>query len=153
MKQILIVDDDVMVLRKMEELVKSLVEDKGTIEFLTATSAVEAFEIISQCHIDLLITDYSMPVLDGLELISQLHDRLEMRKVLLTFSLPGFCDRMKIQESGVDEVFLKPIDEFSLKKVLHRCLWTSRTIHERDLKSNSKNSKKIRTQRCAVSEN
>ncbi|MCG3113297.1 MAG: response regulator [Candidatus Manganitrophus sp. SB1] len=152
MKQILIVDDDVTVLRRTEELVSSLVEDKGAVEILTASLGVEALGIMSYSRIDLLITDYSMPVLDGLELIAQLHDRLEMRKVLLTFSLPGIRDRMRIAEVGVDEIFLKPVDEFRLKKVLHRCLWTSRTINERGV-SNSENSRKNRIRRRTKSEN
>lgn len=151
MKRILIVDDNVTILRKTEELLNSLV--KGAVEILTATSGIEALRIISHCDIDLLITDYSMPHLNGLELIGELHNRLEIRKVLLTFSLAGFRDCAKIAEAGVGEILLKPVDEFRLKKVLNRYLWKNRISEAGRGKNDSENGKKNWTGRQPKSDN
>lgn len=124
MKRILIVDDDMNVLRKTKELVRSLLEElqNHRIEIITATSGGEAFGIMSQSEVDLLITDYSMPDLNGLELIANLREKLEMRKVLLTFSELQIKDRMKLAAEGVDEILHKPVDERRLKDILERFL-------------------------------
>lgn len=127
MKRILIVDDDVMLLKKMEELVRSILEELGreTVDILTARSGAEALGIISHTEIQMLLTDYSMPDLSGLDLIAELKERPEMKKVLVTFS-PIHLTEMR--QKGADEVLLKPVDDVRLREVLDRFLWPLHSV-------------------------
>jgi DNA-binding response OmpR family regulator len=63
-----------------------------------------------------------MPDVSGLELVGLLHDRPDMKKVLLTFSRIEMKDRVKIAEAGIDEIITKPVDETRLKGILDRFL-------------------------------
>ena len=62
-KSILIVDDN----RTNLILLKSLLQDEGYTETLTAISAFEAYEILENNAIDLIILDIIMPEINGLE--------------------------------------------------------------------------------------
>jgi CheY-like chemotaxis protein len=125
MKRILIVDDDKVILGRMVDLVRSLIEElnKGPVEILAASSGSKAYGIIeSTFPVDLLITDNAMPNMSGIDLIRLLGDRLEMRKVLLSFGPLEVQNRVKIASAGADEVLLKPVDETRLKEILDRFL-------------------------------
>lgn len=124
MKRILIIDDDVSILGSLERLVRSLVRElnKGIVEILTATSGPEGLEIISEHKIDLLLTDNSMPIMSGIDLIRNLSTELEIKKVLITFGPLEVQDNVMIAYAGADGVLLKPIDEDRLKKLLKKFL-------------------------------
>lgn len=124
MKRILIIDDDVSILGGLERLVRSLVGElnKGIVEILTATSGSEGLEIIREHKIDLLLTDNSMPIMSGIDLIRILSSELEIKKVLITFGRLEVQDHVMIAYAGADGVLLKPIDEDRLKKLLKKFL-------------------------------
>lgn len=123
-KRILIIDDDVGILRLLEELVQSLIEElnKGVVEILTATSGPEGLDIISKHNIDILLTDNSMPLMSGIDLIRILSSELQIKKVLMTFGALEVQDRVMIAYAGADEILPKPIDEDRLKKLLRKFL-------------------------------
>ncbi len=66
-KTILVADDESHILH-----VVSLKLRNAGFKVLTARDGQEALEMAQQNHPDLLITDYSMPQLSGLELCQQL---------------------------------------------------------------------------------
>lgn len=124
MKRILIVDDGVAILKKMVELTGVILKDlnKESTEVLAVASGIEALGLIRCSEIHLLITDYSMPEINGVELIRELRDRSEMKKVLITFGPISRKDRTELAKDGVDEILLKPVDENQLKNILNRSL-------------------------------
>jgi CheY-like chemotaxis protein len=65
-KTVLVVDDDVIILRLVRESLSALLG----CEVETTPNAEYAFELMLRKHYDLLIFDFSMPVIDGAVLYS-----------------------------------------------------------------------------------
>ncbi len=105
-------------------ITRSLIDElnKGVVEIITATSGQEALRIIDDHKVDLLITDNIMQEMNGIELLRFLEERIDIRKVLLSFETLQTQDRVKIAYAGADEVLSKPVDEIRLRGILDRYL-------------------------------
>lgn len=125
MKTILIVDDDQNILIVLRELVRislrgSHIEPE---EILTAASGEDAIRIINERHVDLLLTDYHMPGMNGFDLIRLLLGRpVHMAKVLMSSDSLCIEEIVRSGPEGVDAVIEKPIDRMTLKQILHKLL-------------------------------
>ncbi len=71
MIRILCVDDDVLSL----DLAKAFLEDSGELVLDTTTSGQEALNMMAAKRYDAIISDYSMPSMDGLELLKKVRHR------------------------------------------------------------------------------
>lgn len=71
MIRILCVDDDVLSL----DLAKAFLEDSGELELDTATSGLEALNMMASKRYDAIVSDYGMPTMDGLELLRRVRHR------------------------------------------------------------------------------
>jgi two-component system response regulator AtoC len=119
-KRILAVDDDGLVRRSLEILLREAGYDPTI-----AASGQEALGFLVQRHFDLLITDMRMPGMDGLQVIRAVRDYCleKKRPPIPEIVLTAYNDE-RVRESadrlGVKEFILKPfkIDEFL--KVLER---------------------------------
>jgi CheY-like chemotaxis protein len=125
MKTILIVDDDQNILIVLSELVRISLRGSHVepVEIMTAASGEDAIRIINGRNVDLLLTDYHMPGMNGFDLIrSLLGSPIHMAKVLMS------SDRLYIEElvrsglEGIDAIVEKPIDRMTLKQILHKLL-------------------------------
>jgi CheY-like chemotaxis protein len=105
--QVLLVDDnrDGLMARK------SLLQEQGFV-ITTATNGEEAFEALSNTPFDLMITDFRMPKMNGIELIRQAKASQPTLPVIL---LSGFVDTLGFDEksSGADVVISKGNNEIS----------------------------------------
>ena len=110
-KRILVVDDDRLI---MSLLVAGLEEADEAYTVTTAFSAKEALAKLGQEDFALVMTDYQMPDMNGLELIEQIR-RLspEIPIVLMSAHPPEVMEEMvgKIQADGYLE---KPISIYKL---------------------------------------
>jgi CheY-like chemotaxis protein len=79
--RILLVDDEAHILRVM-----SMWLGRHGYDILEASHGGRALEILEHEHVDLIITDMNMPVVDGLELIRAVRERrgLDVPVLLLT---------------------------------------------------------------------
>src|SRR4051812_22229565 len=85
---ILLVDDEEMVLNS----IKSFFAMEGDYKLLTFTSPCKALEELDRSprHIDLVISDYLMPEMDGITFLAKVKERLPMvPRILLT----GYADK------------------------------------------------------------
>ena len=99
--RILLVDDNKLGLIAR----KSVLEDLGY-RITTATEGQEAFERFSREKFDLVITDYKMPKMNGIELIERIRDRgVEIPIILIS----GYADGLGMTEAntGADVVIPK----------------------------------------------
>ena len=98
-RTVMVVDDDSMML---EVIVRIL--QRENYELLTAASGPEALTVASRHSgtIDLLVTDYVMPDMQGRELAEKLRDRYKGVKVLYQtgFSDMLFEDRVELEEGA-----------------------------------------------------
>jgi CheY-like chemotaxis protein len=88
---------------------RSVLQELGY-KITTAGSASEALETFSGGHFDLLVTDYRMPRMNGIELIQRIRKQKEELPVIL---LSGVADTLGLTESntGADVVIQKSANE------------------------------------------
>lgn len=115
--RILLVDDNANGLAAR----KSILEELGH-KVLTSTSGADALDQFAAHAIDLVVTDYKMPRMDGLELISRLRGQAPGLPIVL---LSGFADALGLGEAstGADVVLQKSSNEVShLVRAVNRLL-------------------------------
>ncbi|MFP4345405.1 MAG: response regulator [Anaerolineales bacterium] len=119
MARILVVEDDAI----MRPTLRDLLQLEGH-TVLTATDGLEALAILGDTQIDLVITDFAMPQLDGLGLVSALRadPRLSSLPVIMftASGTPGVCDAAF--EAGANEFLLRPITPQHLFTSVQRLL-------------------------------
>jgi CheY-like chemotaxis protein len=88
---------------------KSLLEEQGFV-ITTATNGEEAFEAFSKGKFDLLITDFRMPKMNGIELIRRIRPLNPGLGIIL---LSGFADALGLdpKSTGADIVINKGANE------------------------------------------
>lgn len=111
-KRIVIADDEAHILRVM-----SMKLTNAGYEVLTAVDGEEALELCAREHPDLLITDYQMPVMSGLELCKQLRSDDQTRNIpAIMLTARGFdIEPSDMVAAGITAVLAKP---FSPREVL-----------------------------------
>lgn len=119
--QILLVDDNEVGLGAR----KTLLEEQGY-SVTTATSAEAAIELFRRRAFDLVITDFRMPGMNGIELIHQIRGEKPEVPIIL---LSGFVQPLGLTEqaTGADAVLAKSANEVSqLLRVVAKLLRRSR---------------------------
>jgi len=104
---ILIVDDNKLGVSAR----KSVLEELGH-KCVTASNGVDALELFAGRTFDLVVTDYKMPRMDGLELIKGIRRQTPEVPVIL---ISGFVDSLGLSEenTGADVVIMKSANEVS----------------------------------------
>ncbi len=77
-KTILIVED----MAPMRELLKSILRNKGCNQIFAAEDGLEALKYLNSHYIDLVISDWIMPKMDGLELLKSIRGNDELKGIL-----------------------------------------------------------------------
>jgi CheY-like chemotaxis protein len=114
--KILVVDDNPTILQL---LVKSL-EKCG--ELITATDGADALMKAIEVKPDLIVSDYSMPVMDGRALFEKLRARKETQNIPFCFlaSQKEIDEHLRMVVDGVEEYFVKPFFVRELGERAHR---------------------------------
>ena len=116
---ILIVDDALINIGMLEDILIDLGYDT-----LTATSAAEATNILTEKLPDMVLLDYDMPKMDGCEVIKKIRENEETEGLKVVF-LTGISDRehissvMKFNPNGY---LLKPINNKTLLSAIEATL-------------------------------
>lgn len=113
-RRILIVDDEANQRLMVEQALRALAFD-WTIS--TAASGQEALESLALHPPDLIITDYHMPIMNGLELIARVRERrIPSRIILITaYSSPELYDAA--QKLQIDHYLTKPVPLTLLRRI------------------------------------
>ena len=112
MTNILIVDDETVALRILQYTL-----NKQGYSVQTASSGDEALRLASQTTFELMILDISMPMMDGVELLTELRQLSETANtpiIMLTASSQDE-DRVRAENAGANLYMTKP---FSSQKIL-----------------------------------
>lgn len=113
----LIVDDS----RAMQVIVQRLLEKAGysDVEFKSASSGMEALEIMTRWHPDLVITDWHMPGMSGLELLQTLNQLGNKgTKVGFVTTETGPKQVEQAMQNGASFVVHKPCKEEELRQAV-----------------------------------
>ncbi|MGB2033185.1 MAG: response regulator [Pseudomonadales bacterium] len=108
---ILIVDDEVRILNALKRLLRG-----EAYQVATASSAEEALEVLDQQKVDLVLSDYRMPVCDGLELMAKIQARhSETSRVLMSGNADFQLVIHGINEGLIEQFVEKPWVDDALK--------------------------------------
>lgn len=128
MFRILVVEDDVNTRKLMEAVLKS----NGYLT-LSAANGAEALDILDREHIDLMLVDVMMPVMDGYELTQQLRDSGSVMPILMVTAKQLPTDMKKGFLLGTDDYMVKPVDEEEMLLRIKALLWRSKIATEHKL--------------------
>ncbi len=114
---ILVVDDE----EGLREGLSGLLEDEGY-RVLCASTGEQAFEIVRQTHVDLVLTDMKMPGMNGIELLKKVRAiRQEIGVIILTGfgEIESYIEAMNF---GAMEYVSKPFKVNELKFIVQKIL-------------------------------
>jgi len=103
--RILIVDDQPSV---AETLARTLARLVDSVEVMTAANGQEALDKLSDHSVDMVITDYKMPGMTGLELIEALRKNKSQTPTMLMTGYPSSELQASARELGVGDYLVKP---------------------------------------------
>ncbi|PIQ85919.1 MAG: hypothetical protein COV74_07055 [Candidatus Omnitrophica bacterium CG11_big_fil_rev_8_21_14_0_20_45_26] len=113
-KKILVIDDDFLVLHSLKQLLQ-----KNGFEVLAVSSGEEAIQAVQQQSFDLVISDFRMPQMDGVQALARIQQEalLIYQKSMPRIMLSAYVDsplQAKAETIGVQTVIAKPfcLDEF-----------------------------------------
>lgn len=133
MKKVLIADDEILVRVGLKSAVDW--EENGYIVVAEAKNGKEAIAMFEEHSPDILITDISMPYMNGLELIQTLKEKKQSLKVIILTHYDDFSYAQEAVELGVAQYILKSqLSPDNLLKVLKK---VSKEIDESMDASNS----------------
>jgi two-component system chemotaxis response regulator CheY len=104
--KVLVVDDQ----NSVRQMTRMSLEQIGIIHIREAENGVAAMQTASQQPTDLIISDYNMPEMDGLELLRAVRGHPVIRKIPFIL-LTGRGDRelvVKAAQAGVNNYLVKP---------------------------------------------
>lgn len=132
-RRILVAEDDADLLDLLQQLIEAGV--RGA-EVLAASSGADALRIASERPVDLLVTDYSMPGMTGLELVVKLRERdPELPAILLTAFREMEVAIRAVDEARVQSFLSKPVDPQQVVRVVNGILeaWRPRPTGVRSI--------------------
>ncbi len=115
---ILIVEDEPPILRDIEYTIEALQRDYTI--YATALDGQNAIALLEQHRdsIDVLITDIHIPIINGLELISYVHQNMPGIYCIIISGYSEFEYAKKAVQLGVIDYLLKPVNESELRSLL-----------------------------------
>ncbi len=127
--RILVVDDE---LSTLERIVDMLLELSSEIEVVTATNGEEALESVFEFTPDIIITDWDMPIMNGIELIRELKVSQKTQEIPIIMAT-AFQSSERLSEAisaGAVDYIRKPIDTLELQSRVYSMLMLSRAFQD-----------------------
>ncbi|MFH1297246.1 MAG: sigma-54 dependent transcriptional regulator [Bacteroidota bacterium] len=115
--QILVVDDTQITL----EVVQRNLETRGFRVF-TANNVPEALRVLEGRTIDLVITDYKMPKVSGLELIKHIRENYKNTEVVMITGYASIEGAVNAIKAGAEEYLAKPFTDDELMRAVKKAL-------------------------------
>lgn len=114
---VLVVDDQ----REMAAVIADALVDEGYTAF-AASSGPEALEVLRNERVDAVVTDLTMPKVDGLQLLRESQRMDPSRPVILMTGFGAVDSALRAFEVGAYQYLLKPFRMETLAAVLRKAL-------------------------------
>ncbi len=117
---ILTVDDS----STMRRIIKNTLNKIGFPNVLEAANGIEALDVMAQNEIDLVVTDWNMPEMDGLTFVKTLRAKPEYKElpILMVTTEAAKEDILNALRSGVNNYVVKPFTPDTLKEKVYKLL-------------------------------
>ena len=115
--EILIVDD----FSTMRKIVKDLLTELGFSKFDEADDGSSAWPMIQSGKYDLIVSDWNMPQMTGIELLKKVRSDSELKETpfLLITAEAKRSQIIEADEAGVDGYIVKPFTAATLNEKIH----------------------------------
>lgn len=124
--RILVVDDNA----HMRRIVRTLLHGFGAREVYEAEDGAAGLELFSAHLPDILIVDWSMPIFDGIELVSMIRrPESALNPYVPIIMLTGHSEKSRVlraRDAGVTEFLCKPISAKALHQRVLNCVLNPR---------------------------
>lgn len=120
MPRILVVDDDTTFLL----MLKSFLEKKGY-EAVTESNAERGLQALSQSSFDLILSDYRMPGMDGIEMLDAINQKNISTPLILITSYGDIKLAVKAMKLGASDYLTKPVNPEELIALVRSVLDSS----------------------------
>ena len=117
---ILVIEDD----KNLKRLIKSHLKNFGFERIQEADDGNSALQILSEINIDLIIADWHMPGMDGLEFYALLKNKDGFKDIPFLM-VTGEAKKEKVIEaftSGIKNYIIKPFEAEDLERKVHKLL-------------------------------
>ncbi|MEK4327760.1 response regulator [Paenibacillus sp. LMG 31459] len=119
MQKILIVDDEDV----LRMLIEDTLEDLEDVEIHTAENGVEALTRLTSDPYDLVILDYMMPEMTGIEVLGELNEELKNKTPIMMLTAKAQeMDRNRAREAGARYFMPKPFSPMELLQIVEGIL-------------------------------
>jgi len=118
--RVLLVDDSGVTRRHY----RRMLEDLGVRDILDARNGLEAVALLADTMVDLVITDYNMPEMDGAQLVEYIRRQSWQSSVpvLMVTSEDNRQRLAAVERAGVSAIFDKPFEQESIRRLLVEAL-------------------------------
>src|SRR5512135_411436 len=123
--RVLVVDDNHEVRRMVTASIKTL---GAEIDVLDVPSAEEALFISASLPLDLVVLDFRLPGMSGIEMVGRLRKRRPEAKIILVTGVEDATIRRQVTEAGAEAFFFKPIEIGEFLEAVKRCLWAEQPM-------------------------
>lgn len=126
-KKLLIVEDSL-------DMQKYLAKILNTYQITMASNGKEALQILETRSFDLIITDYMMPEINGLELVRTLKEHKNNTPIIMLTAKQEHQTKLDVLTLGVDDFITKPFESRELLVRMNNALQnhSSRTTYQQE---------------------
>ena len=124
-KKVLVVDDEIHIVH----VVAIKLRNNGY-EVITAGNGEEAYELACKEKPDIIVTDYQMPVMSGLDFVEKLRSNeatVNTPVIMLTARSFAVEDKQK-EELGISQCLSKPFSPKELLEIIEDILYQSEVV-------------------------
>lgn len=118
MHKVLIVDNEMPALRYMQAIVEKYASGYEIID--SCTSGGAALDVLNREHVDLLLTDISMPAMDGITLALKARECKPDIHIMIVTGYTDFEYAKGAIQASVDDYILKPVSVTQMKSALDK---------------------------------
>ena len=120
--QVLIVDDSLSMRAVIKKIVKASGFNVG--QFFDAANGREALEVLKKEWLDIVLTDYNMPEMNGLELVEEMKKNEDLKAIpVLMVTTEGSQQRVdEFMKKGAADYIKKPFSPEEIKNKLNHIM-------------------------------
>ncbi|TAH70003.1 MAG: response regulator [Anaerolineaceae bacterium] len=116
MNKLLIVEDEKMIRHGIQAMVMR--SSVNVDEIILCKNGEEAYDVVKNQKIDVMITDIRMPKKDGITLVKEIQALEHVPKVVVVSGYEDFSYAVDLLRCGAKEYILKPIDRDKINEIL-----------------------------------
>jgi two-component system chemotaxis response regulator CheY len=108
----------------MRRIIKNTLTKLGFTNILEAANGVEGLDVLAKNNVDMIITDWNMPEMDGLTFVKTLRSKEEYKEtpILMVTTEAAKEDILTALRSGVNNYVVKPFTPDTLQEKVNKLL-------------------------------